>query len=121
MGHLEEIEPGLDVYADRRHGREYPCEVRKKRGSIDILAVDAKGGLVVIECKRGRGLPTALGQLLGYLGWVGEYLCSSRETVRGALVVGRATPMLMCAVRAVPLAIGVWECTPEGIREVRGW
>ncbi len=112
---LEAIEADLDLYEDRRSGKEYPLRIRKAKGRIDILAVDGKGGLVVIECKRGRGLPTALGQLLGYMGWVKEHLCTLDETVRGVLVVGHATPMLLCAVRAAPLPIVVFECPWRGV------
>ncbi len=115
LENLEMIEPGLDEYEDVSKGKEYPCRVRRMLGAIDILAVDRRGGFLVIECKRGAAKATALGQLLGYLGWVQEHLCTSGESARGALVVGRATPMLLYAVRATGLPISVWECPSPGV------
>jgi len=111
---LELLEPGLDLYEDVRPGKEYPCKMPRTMGRIDILAQDRRGGLVVIECKLGTAGPRALGQLLGYMGWVLEHLCTTGETVRGMLVVGRASKMLLCAVRAVPLPIAVYECPLRG-------
>jgi RecB family endonuclease NucS len=111
--HLEDLEPGLELYQDVRVGTEYPCVIRAGRrcSRVDILAQDKNGRLVVIECKKLFGSTTALGQLLGYMGWVQEHLCVKGEVVRGVLVVGRATPMLLYAVRFVGAQISVFECT----------
>lgn len=119
---LEEIEPGLELYEDVRPGIEYPCKVRRRPKRLDVLAQDAVGGLVVLECKMGHADAKALGQLLGYMGWVQEHLCCSGERLRGALVVGGFDPMLEYALRAVPLPIGVWVCRKgEALAEAIGY
>ncbi len=119
---LEEIEPGLDLYEDWRRGIEYPCKVRRRPKRLDVLAQDAGGGLAVLECKMGCAEAKALGQLLGYMGWVQEHLCCSGERVRGALVVGGYDEMVLYALRSVPLPIGLWVCRKgHGLQEVVGW
>jgi RecB family endonuclease NucS len=118
IDHLEEIEEGLELYSDWRPGTEYPCVVRTRKRSkrMDILAQDKEGGLVVIECKKWTGLPEALGQLLGYMGWVQEHMCLHGERVRGVLVAGHVSPMLLYAVRLLGSApsVAAVECRAPG-------
>ena len=75
---LTELEPGLKLHNE---GIEYGTDA----GTIDILAVDNEGALVVIEIKSGKAKDNALGQILGYIGC----LYSSRQdhkNIRGILV-----------------------------------
>ncbi len=71
---IELVENGLRVIA-----REYQTIA----GSIDILAEDAEGNIVVIEVKRGLAGPEAVHQLKRY---VEVMLRTSQKPVRGILV-----------------------------------
>jgi len=75
---LEVLEPGLKL---RPEGVEYYAGGR----FIDILAEDAKGGLVVIETKFPRGHEQTIGQITRYIGWVQENIADGRP-VRGFIV-----------------------------------
>jgi hypothetical protein len=64
---LSIIEPGLKLYQDEGiTGVEFPVGGR----FIDILAVDAKDALVVIELKVSRGYDRVVGQLMRYMAWI---------------------------------------------------
>jgi len=75
---LSQIEEGLTLYEG---GRQFATDV----GRIDILALDGKGSLVVIELKRGTATHAVIGQILSYMGWVRERLANGRK-VRGIVV-----------------------------------
>lgn len=91
------IEPGLRLY-DQSGGTgvEFPVE----GGRIDILAIDDKGGLVVIELKLGRGREKALGQLLYYMGWVDKNL--GKSPCRGIIIAKEIPEELALAVQRTP-------------------
>ena len=114
---LHRLEPGLRLYTEKGlSGIEVPCRITNwgRQGSIDILAVDSDGALVVVECKLKYGDAAALGQLLGYMAWFKRRLSApplpsgdegkaQRHSapgnrrlfpVRGFLVVKRANPIL---------------------------
>lgn len=98
--HLEQLEPGLEVYAgpEDEDGVEYDTgEV----GRIDILAVAKQGDLVVIELKVGRGQDAVVGQVLRYIGWVRKHLAGSRK-VRGIVVAHEISDSLRYAIGMVP-------------------
>ena len=66
------IEPGLQLYEEEGiTGVEFPAGGGR---SIDILAVDDKKHLVVIELKVARGYDRAVGQLLRYMAWIERIL-----------------------------------------------
>jgi hypothetical protein len=71
-------------------------------GIIDFLATDDSGNFVVIELKRGDAPRKAIGQILGYMGWVKRRLCTSGQSVHGVLVVKDAKPTLRLAAHVVP-------------------
>jgi hypothetical protein len=80
---LQLIEPGLRLYEqDGITGVEYPAGGRY----IDILAVDANGGYVVIELKVSKGYDRTVGQLLRYMGWIERHHADPGENVRGVVV-----------------------------------
>ncbi len=80
--HLSDIEPGLQLFVqDDVDGIEYVTEV----GRIDILAVDSRGTLVVIELKVDQAPDTVCGQLMRYLGWVKRHIAGGKM-VRGVII-----------------------------------
>ncbi|MFF2912121.1 endonuclease NucS domain-containing protein [Paenibacillus sp. NPDC057934] len=89
----------LRLYVDDQgnDGIEYQTGV----GRIDILAVDEQNGdFVVLELKLSRGVDSAMGQLLRYMGWVKVNL-SPKRTVRGIIVAGTIDDKLKYAASIV--------------------
>jgi endonuclease len=79
---LQLIEPGLKLYSEEGvTGVEFPAGGR----FIDILAVDARERLVVIELKVSRGYDRVVGQLLRYMGWIEQNLAEVDTDVRGII------------------------------------
>ena len=80
---LHLLEPRLRLYeADGRPGIEFNAGGRRR---IDILAVDAEGGFVVVELKVVRGYDKVIGQLQRYMAWVEREL-AGEKAVRGIIV-----------------------------------
>ncbi len=92
--------PQLTLYQGAQ-GREFMTS-DPSVGIIDFLCTDADGNFVVIETKRGEPDRQAVGQLLGYMGWVQHKLCPSDKRVRGILIANELTDRLRLAVAAVP-------------------
>ncbi|HXH60283.1 MAG TPA: endonuclease NucS domain-containing protein [Fimbriimonadaceae bacterium] len=95
---LELLEPGLRLY-DAERSVEFRCKIKNvgRPGSIDILAVDADGSLVVVELKLGFGNASALGQAMGYMAWLKKNLHRA-VTVRAIIVCRQANPFLRLAI-----------------------
>ena len=97
---LHVIERGLKLFhIAENHGVEVPCRITTwgRQGSIDILAQDRDGALVVIECKQKYGDAMAFGQMLGYIAWVRVWMRAVEKVkrkVRACLVCKRANPLL---------------------------
>jgi hypothetical protein len=96
----DKIEKTLQLYATPDYeGVEYPVD----HGWIDILAIDAQGGFVVVELKLSRGRQRALGQLLYYMGWVDQHLGTpSNPRCRGIIIAKKITDALVVSVTRVP-------------------
>lgn len=90
---LNQIEPGLTLY---EKGREFTIDI----GRIDILALDKNNDFVVIELKAGTAQDKALGQLLGYMGYVAEKL-SNGKNVRGYLIANDFDDRVKYAIKIV--------------------
>ena len=69
---LDQIERGLSLH---EKGTEFVTNV----GRIDILAIDKDQNFVVIELKAGRASDSALGQLLGYMGYVSDQIAKGKS------------------------------------------
>lgn len=79
-------------------GQQYPTDV----GIIDILAQDVRtNGFVVIELKKGRPPDKVVGQVLRYMGWVSEELCSDGQEVHGMIICGEQDSRLIYALKYV--------------------
>lgn len=95
---LHSLEPGLILYQEEGFsGVEFPAGGRR----IDILAVDAQGGFVVIELKVSKGYDRVIGQLLRYMAWVQKNL-SEGKPVRGIIVANNITDDLKLAASSMP-------------------
>jgi hypothetical protein len=91
---LSIIEPGLKLYQDEGiTGIEFPVGGR----FIDILAVDAKGALVVIELKVSRGYDRVVGQLMRYMAWIRKNQAEPGQQVRGVIVAREISEDLLLA------------------------
>lgn len=83
---------------DDQSGRQFPAGA----WSIDFLCIDkANGDFVVIELKRGKTSDAAVGQVLRYMGWVGENLAKSGQKVRGIIISQEVDDALKYAVKGL--------------------
>jgi restriction system protein len=89
----------LVLYHDPKEdasGQQYTTDV----GVIDILAQESKTNcFVVIELKKGRESDRVIGQLLRYMGWVSDNLCTEGQSVKGIVVCREADSKLSYAVK----------------------
>lgn len=96
---LNKLEPGLRVYEEEGiTGIEFPVGGR----FIDILATDAKGGLVVVELKVSRGYDRVVGQLMRYVAWIKKNLAEQSQNVRGVIVAREISEDILVACSMVP-------------------
>ena len=86
---LPSLEPNLKMFKDSEGilGRQYNTEV----GLIDLLCVDARNNLVVVELKRGRESDKVVGQISRYMGWVKAKLADGFSGIRGIVIVHKPT------------------------------
>ncbi|MFZ5447406.1 MAG: endonuclease NucS domain-containing protein [Thermodesulfobacteriota bacterium] len=87
---LDQIESGLRL--EKR-------QLSTAAGRLDLLCRDQDGQYVVIELKRSIGTDQVVGQILRYMGWVGENF--QTDKVRGIIIVGKKDQALSYAVKAV--------------------
>jgi Endonuclease NucS C-terminal domain len=96
---LSLLEPGLRLYQEEGiTGVEFPVGGR----FIDILALDAKNDLVVVELKVSRGYDRVVGQLLRYIGWIRQHQAEAGQHVRGIIVAREISEDLVLACSMVP-------------------
>lgn len=98
VANMGQLEDGLQLYNENgRSGQQFDTQAV---GRIDIIAVDKKGNIVVIELKAGEADDRVCGQLLRYIGWVKENLAANR-TVRGIIVANEFNQRLKYAAKAM--------------------
>ncbi len=88
----------LTLYRDSEgnDGQQYATDI----GQIDILAFEPKSqSFVVIELKKGRSSDQVVGQILRYMGWVKENLCTVGQNVKGLVVCREPDPRLTYALQ----------------------
>jgi hypothetical protein len=96
---LSIIEPGLKLFQDEGiTGLEFDVGGRR----IDILAVDAKGALVVIELKVSRGYDRVVGLLMRYMAWIRKNQAEPGQQVRGVIVAREIGEDLLLACSLLP-------------------
>lgn len=96
---LSLIEPDLQLYQDEGiTGIEFPVGGR----FIDILALDAKKRLVVIELKVSRGYDRVIGQLLRYMAWIEKNHAEPGQGVRGIIAAREISDDLKLACSYLP-------------------
>src|SRR5208282_4698258 len=92
------IRPSLSVYSDGDiSGLEFPVGERY----VDILAVENKSDLVVIELKVSKGYDRAVGQLLRYMGWIKKNLAEPGQKVKGMIIARTISDDLRLATSQV--------------------
>ena len=94
--------PLSSEYKILKHDTEFGQQYRTEIGPIDILAERTDGtGFVVIELKRDRASDVVVGQILRYMGWVNEHLCTSNQSVKGCIIAQRKDQKLEYALKQV--------------------
>jgi hypothetical protein len=90
---------GIELATEEKHG--FPCrQVLTPRNTIDLLGYRAKAReWWVFELKKGRSSDAVVGQVGRYLTWIGDQ-ANPRESVRGAIIVGRVDENLKASVRS---------------------
>ena len=102
---LHLIEQGLKLYHDEGiSGIEFPVGGR----FVDILAVDAQGGYVVIELKVFKGYDRVVGQLLRYIGWIRKNQAEPGLKVRGVIIGNTITEDILLACSELQ-SVGLFE------------
>ncbi|MFC6714922.1 endonuclease NucS domain-containing protein [Branchiibius cervicis] len=97
---LHLIESGMRMFDDEgMRGFEYPAGDGRR---IDILAVDASGGFVVLELKVSKGYDRVVGQILRYINWVRAELADPGQPVRGIIVCRKVSNDLRLACATLP-------------------
>jgi len=91
LNDLNQVERGLKLYDN---GKEFSIDV----GRIDILAIDKNNNFVVIELKAGKAKDDAIGQLLGYMGYISENIAKGKK-VRGYIIANNFEDRLKYAVK----------------------
>ena len=87
----------LKLYEDAEgnDGQQYATDI----GAIDILAVEPHTkSFVVIELKKGRPSDSVMGQVLRYMGWVQQNLCTNGQAVKGLIICRDPDPKLSYAL-----------------------
>jgi hypothetical protein len=106
--HWMKIFPQFTLYQGSagREFRTYDPSV----GILDFLCTDVQGNFVIVETKRNLPDRQAVGQTLGYMGWVKHKLATSGQEVRGILVASEVSDQLRMAAAAAPaLSLYIYE------------
>lgn len=96
----ELLEPGLNIVTDEKGrlvGSGYATDV----GTIDLLARDAKGALVVVTVAESGQGEEIVAEMLQRIGWVRKNLGKGKQKVRGIVVMEQVPKNLSYAAAAV--------------------
>lgn len=96
---LDQLEPGLYLYeSEGFRGQQVDTGVV---GRLDLLAVDSRQRLVVIELKVGQADDRVCGQILRYMGWVQRNIARGQQ-VRGIIIANGFNERVRYAAEAIP-------------------
>lgn len=95
----ELVEPGLVSYRDPKTGAPAGAEYSTEVGTIDLLAEDSDGALVVVLVSEAGSDP--VGPVLEQLGWISKHLATKDRSVRAIVLLEPPAPELGYAARAV--------------------
>ncbi len=93
------LEKGLSLVADA--GASGGVDYRTDVGTIDLLARDSSGSLVVVLVSKGDSGSDIVAEILQRIGWVRKHVAKTREGVRGVVVMPEAPDNLSYAAAAV--------------------
>ncbi len=98
VDHFDKLSPGWHIYEGTAststgtvRGEELKCP---RVGRIDILAVDDRDDLVVIELKKHRAPDTTVAQVDRYVTWVERNLAREGQHVRGIILAPSFAPQI---------------------------
>jgi len=94
------LEPGLKVFTSEKgtpQGIGYTSSV----GEIDLLARDARGGLVVVMIAGEQDGPELISGVLQRIGWVAKHLSGRAQGVRGIVLLESVHDSIAYAAAAV--------------------
>jgi predicted nucleic acid-binding Zn-ribbon protein len=80
------LEPELAIYRDARAG-VVGVDLSTPVGSIDLLARDREGTLVVVAVPDPRDADSLIADMLARIGYVRKHFASDRKAVRGIVVI----------------------------------
>jgi hypothetical protein len=96
---LHLIEDGLQLYFDE--GGTVGVEYKTPMGRMDLLTVDKKGGLLIIELKVERGPDEVCRQIMRYYGWVKRHVANGKP-VRGLIIAQHISERIRYALAYAP-------------------
>jgi RecB family endonuclease NucS len=123
VNNLGQIEYGLTLYQDEdTTGVEFNLYGGNGATAprIDILAIDAQGTYVVIECKIFHAAHLVAGQVASYVSILRERILPMHSRVRAIILCQKPSPLLWYAIREIPgIEIAVYAYGgPEGVRRL---
>lgn len=74
-------------------------------GRSDLICVNEKGDLVIVELKRGMTSDETIGQVLRYVGWTRENIAENGQKVLGCIVAGDYDEQLRLAASAAQIRL----------------
>jgi len=103
----EAIKPNLKQFRLRLASKEIQQQFSMGVGvgRSDLICLDEKGDLVVLELKRGMTSDQAIGQVLRYVGWVRENMAVEGQHVHGCIVAGDYDEHLRLAASAAGIRL----------------
>lgn len=96
----ELLEPGLSILADEK-GRPVGSGYATEVGTIDLLARDATGGLVVVTVAEAGQGEEIVAEMLQRIGWARKNLGKGKKKVRGIVVMEQVPKNLSYEAAAV--------------------
>ena len=96
----ELLEPGLNIVTDEK-GRPVGSGYATEVGTIDLLARDVRGTLVVVTVAESAQGEEIVAEMLQRIGWVRKNLGKGKRKVRGIVVMEQVPKNLSYAAAAV--------------------